>query len=84
MLGQDSKEQLNRSIRNLLVAADQVCPIIIGKAHVLFTLADNQRELIAEKIVAEIKKEAQELLNVVLEVEGASKATSPDNSVSTR
>jgi hypothetical protein len=81
LLKQNAKEQLNRSIRNMLVAADQLCPIIIGQAHLLFSLAENQSRSITEKIVPEIKKEAQKLLSAILELEGAAKAANQDSSI---
>jgi hypothetical protein len=62
---------LARAIRSLLVAADQRCPAIIGRAHILHHAhcAD------AERILAELKREAADLFAAIADLESAVQAS---------
>jgi hypothetical protein len=81
MLQKNASKELTLSIRHLLVAADQICPTIIGKAHVLFALAEEQLPFTAEEIVREVKREAEELLHAVVQLETAAKVARNGGSV---
>jgi hypothetical protein len=80
-LQRDAQERLNTSIRNFLVSADQLCPTIIGQAHVLFAASENQLRIIAEKIATEVKKDTQELMDAIIRLESSAKMVNHDSGV---
>ena len=61
----------DRAIRSLLVAADQRCPAIIGKAHLLYHRHAGARPEEAMEAVTQLKKEADDLCRAVAAVEAA-------------
>jgi hypothetical protein len=69
------EERFNRAIRSLLVAADQRCPAIIGRAHLLYDYcsARSVPEWATQQALREIKIEAHALFTAVAEAEAALK-----------
>jgi hypothetical protein len=61
----------DHAIRSLLVAADQRCPAIIGKAHLLYHRHAGARPEEAMEAVTQLKREADDLCRAVAAVEAA-------------
>jgi hypothetical protein len=75
----DSKRQkrLEHAILSLLVAADQRCPAIIGRAHVLYHAAGSLRPD-AREALTQLKSDAQDLLAAIAHAEAEMQAVAPE------
>jgi hypothetical protein len=67
---------LHRAILALLVAADQRCPSIIGHAHLLYHADGSSLRFDSAQAVAQIKADAQDLLDAIARAESALRTTS--------
>jgi hypothetical protein len=63
---------LGRAILSLLVAVDQRCPAIIGQAHLLYHARfSTELERDAMKAFAQLKRDADDLVKAIADVEAA-------------
>src|SRR3954467_8751380 len=62
---------LPASILSLLVAADQCCPAIIGRAHLLYHAGLGINPEQAANTFTQLKKDADDLFKAIAEVEAA-------------
>jgi hypothetical protein len=69
----DDNRALSSAILSLLVAADQCCPAIIGQAHLLYHSRSSVQLPTAAKTLAQLKRDADDLLRVIAKVEAAMK-----------
>ena len=60
---------MERAIRSLLVAADQRCPAIIGRAHVLYQAAQGTMPCNPQAALRELRRDAQDLLGAIAATE---------------
>jgi hypothetical protein len=67
----DENKQLDGALRSLLVAADQRCPAIIGQAHMLYHGRPGIGPGHAETTIAQLKRDADDLIRAIAEVEAA-------------
>ena len=68
----DDNRALSSAILSLLVAADQCCPAIIGQAHLLYH-ARSSVQLPTAETLAQLKRDADDLIRAIAEVETAMK-----------
>jgi hypothetical protein len=69
----DDNRSLSSAILSLLVAADQRCPAIIGQAHLLYHARSSMQRQTAAKTLAQLKRDADDLVRAIAEVEAAMK-----------
>ena len=69
---------LSSAILSLLVAADQCCPAIIGQAHLLYHSRASSQPATAAKTLAQLKRDADDLIRAIANVEAAMKRTGSD------
>jgi hypothetical protein len=69
----DDNRALSSAILSLLVAADQRCPAIIGQAHLLYHARWSEQLSAAAKTVAQLKRDADDLIRAIANVEAAMK-----------
>ena len=70
---------LSSAILSLLVAADQRCPAIIGQAHLLYHhFRSTLQPPTAAKTLAQLKRDADDLIRAIASVEAAMKQTGSD------
>ena len=74
----DDNRALSSAILSLLVAADQCCPAIIGQAHLLYHARSSVQLPTAAKTLAQLKRDADDLIRAIAEVEAAMKRTGSD------
>jgi hypothetical protein len=68
MADENTDRGLKRAILSLLVAADQRCPAIIGRAHRLYHERSNARPADVVTALAQLKREADELCQAIADV----------------
>ena len=69
---------LSSAILSLLVAADQCCPAIIGQAHLLYHARSSVQLPTAAKTLAQLKRDADDLIRAIADVEAAMKRAGSD------
>ena len=74
----DDNGALSSAILSLLVAADQCCPAIIGQAHLLYHARSSVQPPTAAKTLAQLKRDADDLVRAIAEVEAAMKRAGSD------
>jgi hypothetical protein len=74
----DDNGTLSSAILSLLVAADQRCPAIIGQAHPLYHARSSVQLPTAAKTLAQLKRDADDLIRAIVDVEVAMKRTGSD------
>jgi len=74
----DDNGTLSSAILSLLVAADQRCPAIIGQAHLLYHARSSVQLPTAAKTLAQLKRDADDLIRAIVDVEVAMKRTGSD------
>jgi hypothetical protein len=74
----DDNRALSSAILSLLVAADQRCPAIIGQAYLLYHSRSSLQPPIAAKTLAQLKRDADDLIRAIANVEAAMKRTGSD------
>src|SRR5258708_16826845 len=74
----DDNRALSSAILSLLVAADQRCPAIIGQAHLLYHSRSSLQPSTAAKALAPLKRDADDLIRAIAEVQAALKRTGSD------
>ncbi len=72
------RQRLEQAIRSLLVSADQRCPAIIGRAHVLYHETIGGGGSNVEQALHDLKREAQDLLTAIRATEAEMRAASAD------
>jgi hypothetical protein len=68
---------LHRAMLSLLVTADQRCPAIIGQAHLLYHADDKSCRFDPAQAVAQLKRDAEDLLKAIAAAEAALGTVSP-------
>ena len=68
---------LHRAMLSLLVTADQRCPAIIGQAHLLYHADDESCRFDPAQAVAQLKRDAEDLLKAIAAAEVAPRTASP-------
>ncbi len=76
--GQQQDRRLAGALLSLLVAADRRCPAIIGQAHRLYHVSPNTQPQAAEKTFEQLKRDADDLIRAVHEVDVAIKRSAPE------
>ena len=71
----DDNRALRSAILSLLVAADQRCPAIIGQAHLLYHSRSSLQPPTAANTLAQLKRDADDLIRAIANVEAAVKRT---------
>jgi hypothetical protein len=74
----DDNRALSSAILSLLVAADQRCPAIIGQAHLLYHSRSSLQPPAAAKTLVQLKRDADDLIRAIANVEAAMKRTGSD------
>jgi hypothetical protein len=74
----DDNGSLHSAILSLLVAADQRCPAIIGQAHLLYHARSNDPPENAAKTLMQLKRDADDLIRAIADVEAAMKRAGSD------
>ena len=74
----DDNRALRSAILSLLVAADQRCPAIIGQAHLLYHSRASLQPATAAKTLTQLKRDADDLIRAIANVEAAMKRTGSD------
>jgi hypothetical protein len=69
--------QAHRAMLSLLVTADQRCPAIIGQAHLLYHADDESCRFDPAQAVAQLKRDAEDLLKAITAAEVALRTASP-------
>ena len=72
-----TKRHLHRAMLSLLVTADQRCPAIIGQAHLLYHADAERCWFDPAQAVAQLKSDAEDLLEAIATAEAALRTTSP-------
>jgi hypothetical protein len=68
------RQQIERAIRSVLVAADQHCPTIIGQAHVLYHGTTGGSRCNIEQALCQLRREAENLLKSIADTEAEMRA----------
>jgi hypothetical protein len=71
------QKRLEHAILLLLVAADQRCPAIIGRAHLLYHAAGSLRPN-AREALTQLKRDARDLLAAIADAEAEMQAVTPE------
>ena len=66
-------KSLGRAILSLLVAADQYCPAIIGRAHLLFYARSSAKPSDLLKIFPQLRRDADDLCKAIQDVDAVIK-----------
>ena len=74
----DHNRALGGAILSLLVAADQRCPAIIGQAHLLYHARSSLQLPTAAKTLAQLNRDADDLIRAIANVEAAMKRAGSD------
>jgi K+-sensing histidine kinase KdpD len=74
----EDNRAVSSAILSLLVAADQRCPAIIGQAHLLYHSRSSLQPPTTAKTLAQLKRDADDLIRAIANVEAAMKRTGSD------
>ncbi len=76
--GPQQDRRLAGALLSLLVAADRRCPAIIGQAHRLYHANPGTQPQAAEKTLAQLKRDADDLIRAIHDVDAAMKPSAPE------